>query len=253
MRAVPIVETSVSRSIRERIDLARATGENLLITGSAGVGKTWALEDYSTTNSHVHFITVPAVLGKSAVTMISTLCDCFGYWHKEKPALALRNLKTFIADWHSSLDHRPVVIFDEAQNIKLETLRDIQTLSDDRDPLVTLVFCGNDHVLNVVNSRRSGFDQIGRRIQHRLQLNHTPDDDVNLIAAAHGVDADDAMQMARMIGTEFHAAGVVTVLKAARCAAGTGNAIKASHIREALELFPQYRTALRGKAAARLG
>ncbi|MFD2183587.1 AAA family ATPase [Rhodoplanes azumiensis] len=244
MIEVPYVEISTARLIRERIELARATGENVAITGAAGVGKTWALENYVASTRKAYFFSVSAALGKSAGALFGLICEEIGYSKEVSPAATLRWIRSHFHNY--CYDHQAVLIFDEAQNIKLATLRDLLTITDERQSGVTIVFSGNEHVLKVVNAAKHGFEQIGRRIQFRLNVNCITHEDADLVAGAFGVTDKASLRMLREIGDGAHIAGVVTVLKLAHQLAGEGSAIETSHIRSAIELFPQYQSTLCG-------
>ncbi|NVO16104.1 MAG: AAA family ATPase [Rhodoplanes sp.] len=242
MIEVPFVEISTTRLIRQRIEMARATGENVAITGAAGVGKSWALQHYAQESGVAYLFSIEAALGRSAGTLFALVAETLGASRGINPSDTLRGVKRRLREYF--YDAMIVLIFDEAQNIKLETLRDLLTLTDDPQPCVTIVFSGNEHVLKVVNAAKGGFEQIGRRIQYRLTISGVTHADADLVADVFGVTDKPCLRLLRAVSETAHIAGVVTILKLARQLAGDGKPIELAHLRDAVEVFPQHRPAL---------
>jgi type II secretory pathway predicted ATPase ExeA len=242
---VPFVEISTFKLIENRINLARRTRENVAITGAAGVGKSMALQQYVDRFEFgsAHLFTVSAVLGKTAGTLFGMIAERIGAPTGSNPAAMLNGLKRRMYDIFYDDSDPAVLIFDEAQNLKLETLRDLLSLTDSPDMRLTIVFSGNGQVLRVVNTAKNGFEQIGRRVQFRLSIDGVTHEDTDLIADAFEVRDNAGRRLLRAVGEAAHVAGVVTILKLARELAG-GEPIGIDHLQSATELFPQYRPAI---------
>ena len=241
---VPFVEISTCKLIHNRIDLARRTRENVAITGAAGVGKSMALQQYvdQAEYGRAYLFTVSGVLGKTAGTLFSMIAERIGAPTGSNPAAMLNGLKRRMYDIFYD-DDPAVLIFDEAQNLKLETLRDLLSLTDSPDMRLTIVFSGNAQVLRVVNTAKNGFEQIGRRVQFRLSIDGVTHEDTDLIADAFEVRDNASRRLLRAVGEAAHIAGVVTILKLARELAD-GEPIDIDHLQSATELFPLYRPAI---------
>lgn len=249
MTDVPFVEISTCKLIHNRINLARRTRENVAITGAAGVGKSMALQQYVDRAEYgtAHLFTVSAALGKTAGTLFGMIAERIGAPTGSNPAATLNALKRHMYDIFYD-EMSAVLIFDEAQNIKLETLRDLLTLTDAPGMFLTIVFSGNPQVLRIVNTAKNGFEQIGRRLQFRLSIDGVTHEDADLIADAFEVHDDSSRRLLRAVSEAAHVAGVVTILKLAREIADD-KPIDIGHLHASIDLFPQYRSAIAKRPA----
>lgn len=241
---MPFVETSVSRDIFQTIDLARELKKNAAIVGRPGIGKTFALAEYTRSlnvGSRYAFEglaamrTITAVTGNSLRDLFRDVAASIGTAVDGSIANMQRQMMNY------DLSGR-VLILDEAQNLKLQAFRELLHLHDFTG--ISLIFCGNDEVLKRVNTDKGAFAQINRRVPIRAEVNSILDEDADRLANAFGVEGMDAYKMLRPIGRAHQTDGVVSVLEIATRFAG-GKTIKAEHIRRACEPFPQYRSALK--------
>ena len=240
VETVPFVETSVSRLIFDVIDRAERYKMNALIMGAPGVGKSHALREALRLSDelegpNVALITVTGMVGSSVLALLDEVSEHLGVHSSKRIAGTMLRIKKNVRFW-------PVVIFDEAQNMTLKAAREMLFISEEAN--VRMIFCGNGEMLKLVNSAQAAIQQISRRLPIREEIKCILDGDADLIASEFGVEGMDAYAVCRDLGRRFHADGIVKVLTVARDRAGESRTVRAEHIREAFDLFPQFRSAL---------
>jgi DNA transposition AAA+ family ATPase len=235
MQDIPFIETTIARRVFGTIHMARSRDENAAIVGEPGVGKTRAINAYAESNAGTYLMTVNAVTGNALRDLLREVSALLGIHARGSIADIQRTMLQY------DLSGR-VLIIDEAQNLKLQALRELLNLHDDAG--MTIIFCGNSDVLRRVNVDTGPFAQISDRIGLRERIDSIPGEDADAITNSFGVEGMDAYALARSIGTRFRARALVRVLNGAREQAGA-KIIKADHIRSAVELYPQYRSALK--------
>ncbi len=236
MDDIPFVETSIARRVFGIVDLARRRGENAAIVGEPGVGKTRAINAYAETHDGVVLMTVNAVTGNALRDLLRELSELLGIYARGSIADIQRQIFQY------DLSPR-VLIIDEAQNLKLQALRELLNLRDHAG--MPIIFCGNRDVLRRVNVDTGPLAQISDRIGLREQIDCIPSEDVDAITNSFGVEGMDAYQLARAIGIRFRARALVRVLRESKHLATERSTIKRRHIEQAIAIFPQYRTALK--------
>ena len=236
MADIEFVSTSIALRIAKTITEARRFGWNAAIVGNPGVGKTRALAHCATTMPETYLFTVSAVTGNSFVKLFRELCFALGIYDGGSNVgdIQRRLLKNDFSGH--------VLLIDEAQNLKLQAVRELLYLNDLAH--LSVIFCGNKEVLKRVSTDTGAFAQISSRVPFRETVDCILDADADVITNTFGVEGMDAYGLTRKIGSQFHARGIVSVLTRARELAG-GKTVKAAHIQAATEQFPQYRTALR--------
>jgi DNA transposition AAA+ family ATPase len=235
MQEIPFVETTVARRVFAIVGLARSRGENAAIVGEPGVGKTRALNEYAGRHGGVHMMTVDALTGNALRALLRDVFEQLGLYSRGGIADMQRTLRQY------NFSDR-VLIVDEAQNLKLQALRELLNLHDHAG--MPVVFCGNHDVLKRVNVETGPLAQISDRIGLREQIDCIPSEDADAITNSFGVEGMDAYQLARAVGLRYRARSLVRVLNAARELAGT-KIVKAAHIKQAIQLHPQYAGALK--------
>lgn len=240
MQDIPFIETTVARRIFSIIDLARSSGECAAIIGEPGVGKTRSINEYKASRPGTALITVNPITGNAFRDLLRELADVLGIYVSGSIAQIQQQMFRYDLSGH-------VLIIDEAQNLKLQAMRGLQEMHDHAG--LSVIFCGNRDVLRRVNVENGPLAQISDRIGFREQIDCIPGEDADAITNGFGVEGMDAYKLARAIGMRFRARALVRVLTAARMQAGDKKTIKAEHIRNAIELFPQYRAAITAKAA----
>ena len=236
MNDIPFVETTISRRIFAIIDVARERGENAAIVGEPGVGKTRALNEYTKRYKGTYFVTADALSGNALRALLMNIFDLIG----------LHTYGNSITDIQLTLKRYDFsglcLIIDEAQNLKLQALREILNINDHTG--MSVVFCGNHDVLKRVNVETGPLAQISDRIGLREEIQCIPSEDADAITNTFGVEGLDAYQLARAVGLRYRARSLVRVLNSARSLAGE-KSIKIGHIRQAIQLHPQYAGALK--------
>lgn len=249
------IETSVTRTITATINSARSFRTNATIIGAPGVGKTEALKNYAKNNPQTALITVTPILGGSLRALFTEMCEATGLYNDGSVQDLERRLLrldppthhhkfydrydreyTPKKDWHLN----PVIILDESQNLPLKSFREILHISREDDGKLCFVFCGNREVLKRVNADEGAISQISRRVQFREEVNTITPEDADLLASAYGVEGMDAFALIRRVAEKYHADGVARVLRMARSQTDA-KTIRASHIRQATSILPQYR------------
>lgn len=230
-------ETTVAKTIRATIAMSRAIGANAALVGPPGIGKTFSLSHYASEVPHTYMLTASPLSGNAArhlFRQLGNMLDPYRSIH----GTSLIDLER----WLYEFDLRGyALIVDEAQNLNLQTIRHLLYLNDQAG--MSLVFCGNDVVLNRTTVDTGPFAQVGSRVSYRRTLKAIQPADAEAITNTFGVEGLDAYALMRDAGERHHARGIVAVLQAARLLVGDGKTIKASHIRDVLNDLPQYRPA----------
>jgi DNA transposition AAA+ family ATPase len=228
-------ETTIARTIRTTLNSVRHLSSNAAMVGPAGVGKTFSLEHYATTVSQTYMLTAGPLSGNAALRLFRQLGETLlGEYAIRGSSLFDIEQRLYRFDFHGH-----VLIVDEAQNLNLQAIRHLLTLNDHAG--LSVVFCGNEEVLNRTTVDKGPFAQIGSRVYFRKRLEAIDDTDADAITNTFGVEGLDAYELMRGVAARHHARGVAFVLRSARELAGKGKTIKAAHIREVFAEFPQYR------------
>ncbi|MGH7936741.1 MAG: AAA family ATPase, partial [Chthoniobacterales bacterium] len=209
------------------------------IIGPTGTGKTCSATAYSQSHPGTVLFCMTAVTGNALRALLLELADALGVHVPEHRPIAEIQRRMFSYDLSDRL-----LIIDEAQNLKHYAFREVLNLHE--FARLPIVFCGNDQLLKRVSVETGAFAQISDRIALREEIKGITEADCDALAAPFGVDGADAQRLIRALGTRFRARALIRVLTEARDRAG--KTIKGQHIREAVELFPQYRAAIELKA-----
>lgn len=245
MIRLPFIETSTSKLIHQRLNIALKTRENVALTGAAGVGKTVALREYVANCAYggAHFFPVTRALGRAPGTLYEEIAEAVGTHRGLNPASTLKAIRKRLHDIFFDIEFPCLLVFDEAQNINLDTVRDLLTLTEEDDVFVTIVFSGNPDVLKVVNTAVAKFKSMGRRATLQADIQGVTHEDADLFADAFEVRDAACRRVLRAISEKDHVSGVVTILKIAREFAET-KPIALEHLHSAIEILPQFRYAI---------
>ncbi len=233
------VPTKVFHDISATIQLAtgdRYRPDNAAIIGPAGTGKTTALKEFVARTPGAIYIELTEQAGRSSRALCLFLCDELGIESGGATYQVERRL-------YRCLPAGAVIIFDEAQNMPANVVRAALNFNDMGQRSVVL--CGNNDTLRQGRTSAAAFEQVISRIGPRVTIAATSDEDADAIAASFGIDSADCYAIVRAIGARYHARGIVRVLAEAGRLAGERKKITAAHVRAALDMFPQYRSALR--------
>lgn len=241
------VETSVSRRIFRAADLAREIGTNAAVIGAPGVGKSMAIAAYKARRPLTATITVTPVLASSLRELLQEICARVGILPSSSTRDMERSLLKFDRCYGSASEltgNRYAVILDEAQNLPLKSIRQLLHLSAEDGGHLSFIFSGNNEILKQVNVDKGAFVQISRRVTFRETIDAITDDDADALASAYGAEGMDAFRLLRQIAARHHADGVAKVLGLASKLAQT-TTVGGEDIRTAIDLLPQYRTAVK--------
>ncbi|WP_082173162.1 ATP-binding protein [Methylobacterium platani] len=244
----PFVHTSAAGVIFDAINRCLRFGQNGLITGKPGVGKTRALQEAvrrsdALEGPSVGLVTVTGVMGNSTMAVFEEVAPHLGVKPANSIAATMKRLCREAC-------FAPVMLFDEAQNLTLRSARELLTISE--DARIQMIFLGNDEVLQLVNSKQAAIQQIARRLPVREEIDGILDDDADLIASRYDVEGMEAFRLCRELANVRHADGLGKVLPVARhLALKMGHkTVQASHLREALITFPHFVRELQDADAA---
>lgn len=139
----PCLATSVWTMVSAAIDRCLSGRQSGIVIGTPGTGKTKALEEAVRRAENLEgpraaLITVTAVIGGSTMALYDDLAPHLGVDRASSIAATQKRLMR-------SAEYRPVVMFDEAQNLTLKSARDLLEIS--RTAQIPMLFCGNDDVL----------------------------------------------------------------------------------------------------------
>ena len=235
-----LIETSVVKRITETIELSRAMFWNAAITGAPGIGKTLTIKRYVQEDElNVGYLEVRPVIGGSMNLLLEEVGAVVGVKRYGSIVDLERALRR---EWFE----KRVMIIDEAQNIKLNKLRQLLHLSvEDGGPFV-FVFVGNDQMLKQTRTGEAAMLQINRRIKQQVSITNIDDDDADAVAEHAGVEGIEAFKLLRKIGARFHVDGIVTVIQLAR-ELSRSKTLRIEHLSDALDHLPQFRSTLRKK------
>lgn len=235
MTAQQIVETRTFNDIARAMRLAIDFTDNAAIIGAAGTGKTTALKTLTERTPGAVYVELTEQSGRSVRGLLLFICQQLGI----ESAGATYETERRVYRW---LPPGSVLIIDEAQHMPPNVLRSALNFNDlGKTPVV---LCGNDNTLRPGREGLATFAQIDLRIGPRVHITATTDEDADKITNTFDVEGLDAYAITRSIGAKYHARGIARVLTQARRFAGERKTIKAQHIRDAIELFPQYRPAI---------
>lgn len=235
--STPLVTTSVAQHIYGVCDNARQMGWNGAIVGRPGIGKSFVASEYARSHPRTEYISLTQPKASSYRSMLKTMLRLD--WRDEEKSISTYSLDLKFRN----LDFKEYLfILDEAQLIPLDVLRALLalTIAERTDGQITIVFCGNDQLLQRKKISEEAFAQIDRRVDFRANLRGITDDDADMLANAHGVEGMDAYQLCRRIGAHFQADGIAKTLELARRCADR-SPINIEHIRSALDVLTQYR------------
>lgn len=237
------VETSVFRVINAALTRSERSTWNALVIGAPGVGKSRAIAEIVARAATVDLIPAIATmevtpgLGSATFELLNEVADIAGVMRGKSLAQIERRLMQ--EGWYRVR----VIIFDEAQNLSLKAARTLLAISEATGR--RMIFVGNPHVLQLVNSVQAGIQQISRRLPIRETIDAIDNTDADLIASTFGCEGMDTFRAVREIAQSSHADGIVKVLQEARIFAelAGSSTINARHVANALDIFPQFRSA----------
>ena len=174
-KQIPSHELYKSKSLHEvfsLIDLSLKNEDFALITGTAGSGKSSALRYFVSqldpaVYPHVYITAEDYKIGAIAKLLLSGLNFSTPY----QGFSALHRVKSEIKRLHTTQNHKPILIIDEAQQLSIETLLSIKNLANyemDSACMMLIVLCGQFELINKIKNAK--LESLRRRIRIQYKL-----------------------------------------------------------------------------------
>lgn len=228
------VETRTAREIMETLLYAQTLPEMAMICLGAGMGKTYTCRRYCEIRPHAFHVTMTPHT-RTVHGMLVEIATALGI-SQSNPA----KLGRAIGEKLQRNGRQPLLIVDEAQNLRDEAIDQLRSFLDINECGIALV--GNEEIYGRFSGRGNGpsFAQIKRRIGKKLRRLVPYAEDITKLIDAWGVEEEGARQFLTGIGNKPGALGQIdkTMKLAGMAAAGdrTNGAepvIAERHIREA--------------------
>jgi len=198
----PFVRTPWVQRTFGDMELTRTLGQFGVLVGASGIGKTSVLRAYASERAaSTKFFTLNGSTGTKA-GLEDLLGDAFGVPNLQGYRLyrAVREQLGCLGETEPS--GNALLLFDEAQDLSREAIRDLRALSeaDHSLPGCAMFFAGNESTLRGERRSRSGRFQdddtwhrelrtVARRIAVDRRVDSVTEEDVDAIALAVGIDA----------------------------------------------------------------
>lgn len=182
------VETVTAREVMDALDYARYTPTITVIYGSAGVGKTRAMEHFAETRKRTWLVTASPCC-HTVVSLLSELVRVLGSMGSAQRADVLYGEAMHLMRdprRHGGGDINGLLIIDEAQHLKPPAYDTIRAFHDQAG--IGIVYSGNEEVYSRIGGKKlSRLAQISSRVGMRVKLTQPKPEDVDMILEAHGI------------------------------------------------------------------
>lgn len=177
------IDLSNTRSMIDKISIAHATNDILLLYGPAGCGKSTACRFYADNHKGTVLIEADATTN-SPRAILSLIAEEVGENSRGTTTVIMRTLVKFFKG------SSKLLIIDEAQHLTEKTFDAIRALNDKSG--IGIVYSGNPSILkNMFGCRREQLDQVYSRIGYQCELhNEYSFEDIKLIFKNHSLDKD---------------------------------------------------------------
>lgn len=160
-----LVETSQYEVIMEELLDSKSRGVEKMIIGATGCGKTYTLNRFKKEQPvHNYCITVSSL--HSLNDILNDLCEQMGLHKSARPIPKLKAISRKLEHIRMS-GARPIVIIDEAENLKIPALRMIKALYDALENLCPVTLIGTPKLLlkleQLKETDEDGMPQLYRR------------------------------------------------------------------------------------------
>lgn len=174
-KQIPSQELYKSSSLHDvfaLINLALKNEDFALITGTAGSGKSSALRYFvsqldPTVYPHVYITAEDYKIGAIAKLLLTGLNFSVPY----QGFTALYQVKSEIKRIHTTYNHKPILIIDEAQQLSIDTLLSIKNLANfdmDSACMMLVILCGQFELINKIKNVK--LESLRRRIRIQYKL-----------------------------------------------------------------------------------
>lgn len=244
LESLPIfVEIKAVSRVRDAVNAAVSFPYPSHIISSPGYGKTTALRYIAREQNGIY-----VSIGEQQKTpkglyraFLQAAGDHSEGYENEMYEAVLRRYR-----WRMNLSGsgKDIVIVDEFQTAEDRTKRDLLRIQEVCG--FALILSGNsERIMSSGKRDPEALRQIEDRIGMRVHLPNVDDADCRLLAEAHGVHAEDALQAACLIGTRTNARHLVRVLQFAARAAGGSAPTRLVHIRNTLIALDGQKSAIK--------
>lgn len=230
---IPPLPTQNCALIQATLDDARFSSSLVKISGPPGVGKTHSCSHFAAANPHHVFVVNVTPVNAAKRPFLVSLAESIGAASTFHSAAEI--FKSILYRLSQPFFNGGVlIILDEAQNLKLDTLATIMAIYN--ATAVPFAFVGNHHVLTATHGHVPALDQITDRIslRHTVNIPGLHADDIRLFAMHFGVERADAYQYLSAYGANKSLRRLCGLLREARLVAGPRGSIRLPHLREAV-------------------
>ena len=176
------VPTSISENVYSAIEYCRLVGGITILHGSAGIGKSMAVQKYKRDNPGVVILLRASESCKTPKQLTATIADRVGVRHCRR----YEEMYTRIRDVIDGT--KKVIIVDEAHRLPQRSLEDIRDFceynEDTGKPGIGIVLIGNTRVMNFISTIRSEeMEQFRNRMvfEGRYHTSQTTMDDMRKV------------------------------------------------------------------------
>lgn len=203
-KAPEIVETTVTRMVKQAISYAHLRGVVSVAYGDAGVGKTTAVQQYLKENQLAIGIEIlPTYASLTGVTEL--LADKLG----SKESTDRKITRDIIGKLKGS---GRVIIVDEAQHLTVRAIEHLRSISDSTG--IGICFVGNESIYTkLLGKHKNDYAQLYSRIGVRkvVTTSTNTQEDMNRIFGKYGLDEESMKMLHQISRTNYGLRGAVNV------------------------------------------
>ena len=208
------VETPTGRRVISGLTFAQNYADIAMIHGAPGLGKTFAIRQYTRTFPNVWLMTACPTTGSKAAAL-QEIAEAVGL-----RGLSNRPNETRREIVRKVTNTRGLIVIDEAQHLQFESFECLRRIYDEAE--IGIALCGNDGLYSklTVGARKVQFAQIFSRIGRRVHLGRSQDADVTALCEAWAVTGNKEIAYAKEIAAQPGALrGLVKTLRLSAFAA----------------------------------
>lgn len=229
------VETVTAREVMDALDYARYTPTIAVIYGSAGVGKTRAMEYFAQTRKRTWLVTASPCC-HTPVALLGEVVRVLGSWGSAQRADVLfrEAMKLMRAPQYERCGVNGLLIIDEAQHLRPPAYDTIRAFHDQAG--MGIVYSGNEEVYSRIGGKKqSRLAQISSRVGMRVKLTQPKPEDVDMILEAHGISGRKEREYCQWVAVQDGGLRLLDhIIRPAKLAAlSAGTAVTAAMLKSA--------------------
>lgn len=221
------VETPTVARVMTALTYAQQAPAIVLITLGPGMGKTTASRRFAATRPHAYRVVMRPSTG-SVHSMLREVAEALEV-NERDPAKLTKEIGRKI----KRNGRHPLLMIDEAQNLKEQAVNELRYFMDEYGCGIALL--GNEDVHSRFGGTtpKEGYGQLQRRIGMRIHQLKPKAEDIEAFVSAWGIEDADVVRLLKVIGGKPGSLGQVTeTLKLASIhASGYGRPISAADVR----------------------